>query len=132
MQVETTQVAQEGRERNFTGKGKQYFCSLKRKAALEGKKEFLHELSDFETRIAEFHDITEINKLVTSLSIKMNSVTKALNEWLELSTEKDEIHEAIDIRKVLSERLMRIQNRAREYVAKLSVQKDEIISTTSR
>ena len=37
VQVETTQVAQEGRERNFTGKGKHYFCSLKRKAALEGK-----------------------------------------------------------------------------------------------
>lgn len=76
VQVDTTQFAQEGRERNFTEKGQQYFCSLKRKAALEGKKAFLHELSDFEKRITEFKDITEINKLVTSLSIKMNSVSK--------------------------------------------------------
>ena len=129
---EQATAAQETRERKMTEKGREYVCSLKRKAALDIKEEFLKELFNFEKRIADFNGVVELNKQITLLSGKMNFVSKALDEWLKLSLDENEILEAIEMRSFLSDKLLSTQSWAQEYAVKFSQQKQETISTTSR
>ncbi|CAB4042991.1 Hypothetical predicted protein, partial [Paramuricea clavata] len=117
----------------MTEKGREYVCSLKRKAALDIKEEFLKELFNFEKKIADFNGVVELNKQITLLlSGKMNFVSKALDEWLKLSLDENEICEVIEMRTFLSDKLLSTQSWAQEYAVKFSQQKQETISTTSR
>ena len=62
----------------------------------------------------------------------MNSASKAIDEWLELTLDANEIREAIETRKILSDKFLSIQSNAQEHTAKFSEQKDETVSITSR
>ena len=77
VQATTTQGA---RERKPTDKGREYFCSLKKKAALEIKERFLKELSDFEKKITECNSVIEINQQISLLSEKWNLTSKTLDD----------------------------------------------------
>ena len=82
------------RPRTLTAKGREYKCGLKRSAAIDNDRQFRSKLDTFKEQILSGKDPKEIKEDISALIKELDIVLQSFDQWIELSDDSDETHQA--------------------------------------